>query len=366
MKSYNISKKIKTCKNNCIFCFIRQLPPGLRDSLYIKDDDYLLSYIYGNFITLTNLNQEDLKRIVKYRLEPLYISVHSLDGNIREHIFGNKRTMRGIENLIFLDKNGIKTNIQIVLCPGINDGKDLENTLLALNNDYKNILSTGIVPVGVTKYNKNNNLISYNKKTAVEIINFVNNIKKYYKSFKKNDNIYLSDEFYIISEIDFPPYNYYKNFYQIENGIGKSTCFLKQVDEYINNRGYTYEKKYKKVLIVTSEYGKVVIKKAIDKLEERYGTLRQDMKLFLKILEVKNKFLGGNIKVTGILSGEDIKINLKKEDIKKYDRVLIPKSIFNQDNLTIDNYKKLDLEKINKNIKIIPEDGYNFIKEIYS
>ncbi|MEA2016519.1 MAG: DUF512 domain-containing protein, partial [Actinomycetota bacterium] len=154
MNNYRITKNIKTCNNNCIFCFVKQLPRNLRSTLYVKDDDFLLSYMYGNFITLTNIGKKDLERIVRYRLEPLFVSVHSLDREVREVVFGNKKNMKGIENLKFLDKNGIKTNIQIVLCPGINDGNNMRNTLLNLITGYRNIMSIGIVPVGITKYNR--------------------------------------------------------------------------------------------------------------------------------------------------------------------------------------------------------------------
>jgi len=371
-KSYKIPEKIKNCNNDCIFCFIKQLPVSLRPSLYIKDDDYLLSYMYGNFITLTNVRKEDLDKIVKYKLEPLYISIHSMDEKIREVIFGNKKTMCGLENFEFLDKKGIKTNIQIVLCPGINDGRDLDNTLFTLINNYKNILSIGIVPVGITKYNKNNILKSYNKESSIALINDINSFKKFYMSLKKTSIIYLSDEFYVLGGIKFPQYKYYKKFYQIENGVGKSTYFLKQIKDFIKNHNIVNyissnmnkSNKYKYTLLITSEYGKVVIENAINIILEKLGSAGKRISSYLKILKVVNKFLGGNIKITGLLSGKDIELNLKREDMRVYDKILIPDSIFNKENLTIDNYTKQDLEKISKKIKIIPENGSSFIKEI--
>ncbi len=326
--------------------------------------------MYSNFITLTNVKKEDLDNIVKYRLEPLYISVHSVNENIREIIFGNKKTMCGLENLKFLDENGIKTNIQIVLCPDINDSGSLENTLFALIKNYKNILSIGIVPVGITKYNSNQNLEPYHKKGAIEVINDINNFKESYKSLKKTDIIYLSDEFYILAGISFPGYEYYKNFYQIENGIGKSIHFLKQIkdflkNDYISSRILGGIKNYKReILLVTSEYGKIVIENALGIVLKKLGDRGKEIVSFLKILKVVNKFLGGNIKITGLLSGRDIISNLKKENMHMYGKILIPNSIFNEENLTIDNYKKQDFEKIDRNIKIIPEDGFSFIREI--
>ena len=156
-------KKIKKCCNKCIFCFIDQLPVNLRSSLYLKDDDYLESFKHGNFITLTNLNKKDIENIIKYNLSPLYISFHSVDEKVRNLLFGNKNHKKSLNILKILDENKIKTHIQIVLCPGINDGSNLLNTLNFLTCNFKNILSIGIVPVGITKYNKNSLLLSFNK-----------------------------------------------------------------------------------------------------------------------------------------------------------------------------------------------------------
>jgi putative radical SAM enzyme (TIGR03279 family) len=370
LRSYRITKKIKTCKNDCIFCFIKQLPAGLRPSLYVRDDDYLLSYMYGNFITLTDVKREDLNRIVKYKLEPLYISVHSLDGNTREVLFGNNRSMAGIENLRFLDKSGIKSNIQIVLCPGINDGEDLEGTLFALIKEFKNVISVGIVPVGITKFNRENRLKPYGKKSSVKIIDFLKRFKSKYKKFKKTATIYLSDEFYLIAGTELPDYKYYRDFYQIENGIGKSTYFLKKVKDYMRNNfdgDKTAGEQAKNngfILLLTSEYGEIVIREALDVIIEKYTDYGNHTVPSVKILKIKNIFLGGNIRITGLMSGEDIMLNLKKKKLEIYDKILIPDCIFNDDGLTIDDYTKQDIKNIDKRIKIIPDDGHSFAEGI--
>ena len=367
MKNYKLlSKKIKTCKNNCIFCFIKQLPENLRPSLYVKDDDYLLSFMYGNFITLTNVTEGDLNKIIKYRLEPLYVSVHSLNKDVRRVIFGSKKNISGPENLKVLDKNNIKTNIQIVLCPGINDGRDLTDTLFTLTNDFKSILSIGIVPVGITRFNSNCNLEPYTREGALKVINKVNDFKKDYKSLKKSANIYLSDEFYILAGVVFPEYKYYGDFYQIENGIGKSSVFLKQVDDYIEFNYIPDKSNSNKrhILIVTSEYGKVIIGATLNIILKKINYTGEKIVSCVKVLEVENKFLGGNIKVTGLLSGEDIRSNLSEEDTETFKKILVPASIFNEENLTIDGFTRKDIEEISSRIKIISENGYSFISEI--
>jgi len=367
LKDYKlISKRIRTCKNNCIFCFIKQLPENLRPSLYIKDDDYLLSFMYGNFVTLTNVTERDLDKIIKYRLEPLYVSIHSLDKDIRRIIFNSKKSISGPENLKVLDKNNIKTNIQIVLCPGINDGKDLEETLLKLISSFKNILSIGIVPVGVTRFNKNSKIKSYTKENALKIINKINDFKKKHGSLKKSVNIFLSDEFYILAGMDFPEYKDYGNFYQIENGIGKSTVFLKEINEQIKI-DHTADKSGSDegpILVVTSEYGTKVIDESLNIILKKLKTAGKKIVSCVKVLEVKNKFLGGNVKVTGLLSGQDIKAALGEESTEGFEKILVPAGIFNEENLTIDGFNKKDIEEISSNIKIISEDGYSFIREI--
>jgi len=368
LKNYKlISKRIKTCKNNCIFCFIKQLPENLRSSLYVKDDDYLLSFMYGNFVTLTNVTERDLDKIIKYRLEPLYVSIHSLDKDIRKIIFNSKKSISGPENLKILDKNNISTNIQIVLCPGINDSKDLEATLLALISEFKNILSIGIVPVGITRFNKNPKIKAYTKENALKIINEINDFKKKHRSLKKSENIFLSDEFYILTDTDFPEYKYYGDFYQIENGIGRSTVFLKEIDEEIKfDRFVNISGSDKRsILVVTSEYGKKVIDKSLNIIIKKLKTAGKKIFSCVKVLEVENKFLGGNVKVTGLLSGQDIKSSLGEENIEGYDKILVPAGIFNEENFTIDDFNRKDIEEISSRIKVISEDGHSFIREIF-
>jgi putative radical SAM enzyme (TIGR03279 family) len=359
--------KIRTCVNNCIFCFISQLPQGLRSTLYIKDDDYLESYRHGNFITLTNLRNKDLEKIIKYRIEPLHISLHSFDEKIRNQLFGNNFNMNAIDSLADLDKNRIKTNIQIVLCPGINDGKDIEKTLSRLVTDFKNVLSIGIVPVGITKYNKTDGLTGFDKKRSLALINFLKNFKSGRKSVRNCNKIFLSDEFYIMAGLDFPEYNSYGRFYQIQNGIGKSVDFLKQTDNWFEKSkvGSNYLKKGGGILVITSEYGEVILKKALklikDKLkssEKRYNVTN------VKILTVKNDLLGGNVKVTGLLAGKDIIASLRKENLEKFSKILIPECIFNSDGNTLDGINRNAVISFDSKVKIIKENGFIFTKEI--
>ncbi|MBN1299017.1 MAG: DUF512 domain-containing protein [Actinobacteria bacterium] len=363
---------MKACKNNCIFCFIKQLPEGLRQSLYIKDDDFIESFTHGNFITLTNLNKKEIDNIVKYKIEPLQISLHSFDKKVRNILFGNKKNYEAVKIFKFLDRNAVRTNIQIVLCPGINDGSDLVNTLDILTSIFNSVLSVGIVPVGITKYNKCSLLKSFDSALSSSLIEFINGYKRINIKNKKSQIIYLSDEFYIMAKKELPGYRSYGRFLQIKNGIGKTIDFLNEFER--SFKKYANDKNIKKmlktdILIVTSEYGKEVFAKAfsiveglIPEAENKSGIYKK-----IKILPVKNNFLGGNVKVTGLLAGSDIIESLKSTDMDAYEKILIPECIFNSEGITIDNFGIKDFSGRKKdNIIICPEEGKELARKLLS
>jgi NifB/MoaA-like Fe-S oxidoreductase len=382
---------MKKCRNKCIFCFINQLPENLRSSLYVKDDDYLESFKYGNFITLTNLNKKDIENILKYKLSPLYVSFHSASDSVRNILFGNETNKRASDILKILDLNNIKIHIQIVLCPGINDRDDLLNTLDFLNNNFKNILSIGVVPVGITDYNKNPLLFKFEDESSEKLIEIINNYNKK-GNYKKR--IFLSDEFYIIAGQDFPDYKSYGNFEQIENGIGlcrnfifESDSCLKKISQKIifnafMESKFIYEgskddsKKIlkncnKNILILTSEYFYEAMLKQIEKIKKTIKKKTLNLNLNLKVNYIKNHFLGGNVKVAGLLTYYDFicwynsQSNVNKKEFKEYDKIIIPNVIFNKEGLTLDNKIKNDFLIIYDNIKFIDPDGKSFLKEIF-
>lgn len=383
---------MKKCRNKCMFCFIDQLPDNLRSTLYFKDDDYLESFKHGNFITLTNLNKKDIENILKYNISPLYVSFHSANSNIREILFGNKNTDKATDILKIFDKNKIHVHIQIVLCPGINDGNDLLNNLYFLNNNFKNILSIGIVPVGITDYNKNPKLLKFDRNSSKELIEIVNN---YNEKDKHKKNVFLADEFYIIAGQDFPGYKSYGNFYQIENGIGlcrnfiyESDCFLKKITANLisgalpgNKILYNISLKDrlkkmvenlpKNVLILTSEYFYETMNNQVEKIKRYIKKKTLNLNLNLKVNCVKNYFLGGNVKVSGLLTYHDFMCwynsqnSINKKEFYRYDKIIIPNIIFNKDDLTLDNKIKSDFLNIYKSIKFIDPDGESFLREIF-
>jgi putative radical SAM enzyme (TIGR03279 family) len=341
------------------------MPPGLRSSLYIKDDDYMQSFLYANFITLTNIDRDDIESIVSHMMQPLYISVHSMDPAVRKKIFGIDDSMKSLEHLGRLDGARIHTNIQIVLIPGINDEEDLKHTIETLIQKHRNIQSIGIVPVGITRYNKNTELRAVNKKDAEKAIDLLGSLAHEYGE-KVSGKVFLSDEFYLLSGIGIPSYESYGNFLQINNGIGKSAEFLFDIKVFSGQkRGYRPgHGAGKRILIITSEYGCRIMEQAL----EIIGASKKDDLLYnetsFEIKTVKNVFFGGNVKVTGLLAGADILNNIDSRTIKDYSSVLIPGSIFNDDGLTLDGYTREDLISMGENIRITGEDGESLVHAI--
>jgi len=261
---------------------------------------------------------------------------------------------------------GIRSNIQIVLVPGVNDSKDLKNTIIKLHEEYKNIDSIGIVPVGVTGYNKNKKVRPVNGKEARHTIKILDKLKKKYGK-KFSDTVFLSDEFYILAGKSLPSFNSYGKLFQIENGIGKSADFLKEIKNNLPDliKNVFSRRNNLNILLITSEYGAVVLEEAISLIIDLLNNFTgPEQNISIDIEVVKNIFLGGNVKVTGLLSGADIIKKFNNINTKIYDSIFIPDSIFNNDGLTIDDIDMLKIKTINKKIRIIPENGKNFLKEI--
>jgi putative radical SAM enzyme (TIGR03279 family) len=346
------------------------LPPGLRHSLYIKDDDYLESYSHGNFITLTNLSENDIKKIIKFKIEPLHVSIHSFNPEIRKILFCGIKDDKAPARFKELDDNKIRTNVQIVLCPGINDGADLVNSLEILINDFKNVLSVGIVPVGITKYSKNSLLRSYRRSSCSGLIDFIEDFKNSYEKNNATGKIFLSDEFYIISGRPLPGYAAYGKFLQIQNGIGKSRDFLNDIFLKLKKTKpgaislQIQSANKRKKLIITSEYGIKVLEQAFNAADDFLAALGLQKPAGYRLMAVKNEFLGGNVKVTGLLSGQDILNCLKKVNSTAYDDILVPGCIFNYNSKTLDDYSPEDILGFCGNIKIVPEDGKSFAESL--
>jgi putative radical SAM enzyme (TIGR03279 family) len=345
--------KVMTCKNNCVFCFVKQLPKGLRKTLYIKDEDYRLSFLYGNYITLSNLTKEDKIRIVKQKISPLYISVHSTNRDIRNKLLGNNNAPDIVKELRFLADNRIYFNAQIVLCPGFNDGEDLKQTISTLYKFYPYLLSIAVVPVGLTIYNKTC-LKPVEKKEAVEALEIIENFQKRFQKKHGNPIVYGSDELYLKAESSMPNYKLYGNFPQLENGVGMVSMFMYKAKKIKPEKG-RYTKK--KILTFTGVSFYPFLKKFIDRLNERE-------EINVDVVPVENLFFGKSITVTGLLTGRDVikkVLNIKDN----YELLLIPDVVLNNDDKFLDDVTLEDVESaLGINVKKIESTPDGFIEGI--
>jgi putative radical SAM enzyme (TIGR03279 family) len=288
---------VQRCVNKCIFCFVDQMAPGMRESLYVKDDDYRLSFLYGNFVTLTNVTPTEMARIRRLHLSPLYISVHTTNGALREKLLSNKRASKIMDQLTTLIDSDIELHTQVVLCPGINDGEILVQTIRDLYAQHPAILSLAIVPVGLSKYR--DNCEPLHKFTADQASSVIDMVSIWQDSCRKksgNSFVYLADEFYLAANYPIPEYEMYDEFPQLENGIGLIRSFLTQWQDVITDAtGYQEEHTLD-----------VVCGMSAKKILQSLLTNLSISNLIIRVVAVENKFFGPDITVTGLLTGQDI------------------------------------------------------------
>ena len=328
--------EIRSCSNKCIFCFVYQNPKGLRRTLYVKDEDYRFSFLYGNYITLTNTGKADLRRIIKQRLSPLYISIHATDVDCRKKLLGIHHDDHIMENLDFLVKGGIELHMQIVVCPGINDGDILIKTIKDLIIFYPGVKSVAIVPVGLTKHRKN--LFPLRLHTVEELENIINIANKLHEECRKKFGsgfVYLTDEFFLKTNKPVPAKYYYDDFYQIENGVGMVHTLLEQFESEFAGLPGSIPHPFK-ITWITGTLAFVFMKKYI------ISRLKKINKLDLDLIAIPNSFFGHSVSVSGLLTGQDIFEYLKDKDLG--DLVLLPPRILNDDNLFLDNWSLDKLE----------------------
>ena len=346
---------LKKCKNKCIFCFVDQEPPNLRNTLNIKDDDYRFSFLQGSYITLTNFDKDDFDRVVKFNLSPLNISVHTTDPKLRTYMMKNPNASKILEQLEFLAANDIDYNTQLVMCPEINDGENLNKSIKDLSEFYPNILSIAVVPVGLTKY-KNKDLRTFTKKESQQVLK---QIKKWQKVLndKFNENfLYASDEFYLMTDSKIPDYDHYNDFPQLENGIGLTRIFRDKYDKiknkYINTIISSREIEFN---IITSVLGKKAIKPVIDDINSRQNKVKINIEI------VKNDFFGETVTVTGLLTAQDIQKTIDNIDNKN---IMIPKIVLNDENNFIDEVSIDEFINRNKNKNIYVCNDIQDIMEV--
>ena len=328
--------KIRQCANNCYFCFVDQVAPNMRDSLYIKDDDYRLSFLYGNFVTMTNMGPRDLERIHRLHLSPLYISVHTTNPKLRGEMLRTKRGELIMEQLAKLNEADVEYHTQVVLCPGLNDGAELDRTIQDIISMQPCAKTLGVVPVGLTKFRENcYPLKTFDAQGAKKVIEQVRHWQEKMRKQTGKNFIYLSDEFYLLAGEALPKAEEYDGFPQLDNGIGLTRNFIEQWKETKINPN-NYQKLLNLDIICGKSAGKV-IKNLVDELNID--------NLNANVLALENEFFGHEVTVTGLLTGQDIIKNLKQNKANR-DGIIIPSCALREgEDIFLDDYTLEDIKK---------------------
>jgi putative radical SAM enzyme (TIGR03279 family) len=350
---------IKVCSNNCIFCFIDQMPRGMRKTLYLKDDDTRLSFLYGNFITLTNLSEDEIRRIIRYRISPIKVSVHTTDSDLRKFMMGNDKDVDIIKYLSRLTDAGITVDCQVVLVKDVNDGKVLDKTIRDLSKLHPNLRSVAVVPVGLTDFrDKLFEIKPFDKESSSNLVQQVTVLQDEMYSKLKTRFVFIADEFYITSGKKFPHYREYENFDQLENGIGLCRLFEWEIDNCLKKIEFVEKKENneKEITIVTGVA-------AYDLLSVVSKKIMKKVNVKINVEKIVNNFFGEKITVAGLVTGKDIIKQLKHKDCGQ---ILIPSCMLNDENgVFLDDLTVEDLEKeLKTKVNVLKVDGEELINFI--
>ncbi|MEG0912480.1 MAG: DUF512 domain-containing protein [Oscillospiraceae bacterium] len=346
-----------TCRNSCVFCFIDQLPKGLRESLYFKDDDERLSFLFGNYITLTNLGDREVQRIIEMKVSPINISIHTTNEKLRCEMMGNRFAGEKLKYLYQLAQAGLEINCQIVLCRGLNDGEELRKTLGNLTALYPSVQSIACVPVGLTEHREGlAKLEAFDRQSACEVLDIMGDINADCKQKYGVNLAYPADEFFLLAGRRIPPIEYYDELLQTENGVGMLAVladdFSYALDEAVEDRDEHT------CTIATGEAAYETILGLTEKAKQKIPRLR------CEVVAIKNNFFGGNVVVSGLVTATDIISQLGGKTIKG-DTLLIPENMLRRegdmflDSITVEQLSR----KLNKKIRIV-SDGADLIEAL--
>ncbi len=352
--------KHKRCKNSCIFCFIDQLPKGLRQSLYFKDDDSRLSFLFGNYITLTNLTEHDVERIIKMHISPINASVHTMNPGLRVSMMKNPFAGEALNYLNRFSDAGISINAQLVLCPGINDGSELEFSLKKLS-ELQSVNSIAAVPVGLTKYREGLAEIKpYDKDTAAAVIDIIDKFNADREQIGMDKLAYPADEFYQIACREFPDYEYYRDFPQLDNGVG---LYVSTEQEFMDSMAeYESDDRYRCFAFATGVAAFPLLEALSSRFCEKFVNSE------IKGYNIVNRFFGESVTVAGLVTGRDLIDSLKNENFCS-PRLLLPSVMFKseQEKIFLDDISAEDVEKeLNTEVVIAPCDGGMLFDLFYS
>ncbi len=348
--------KQRSCRNNCVFCFIDQLPKGMRDSLYFKDDDSRMSFLFGNYITLTNITEHEVERIIKMHISPVNISVHTTNPELRCKMMNNRFAGESLNVLWRLCEAGIDLNCQLVLCPEWNDGDELKRSLSDLIK-HPSIKSIACVPVGLTGHREGlAELKPFDKQTAAKVIDITENFGDETEKLYGERRVFAADEFYLLSKRTMPEAGFYGDFLQIENGVGMWASFKAEFEEAIEDEEELDTKR--KITVVTGEAAYPLISNCIDILRTKWHNLE------CNVMAIKNNFFGGKITVAGLVTGKDIAEQLKSTDIG--DELIVPSVMLRHErDMFLDSMTIEELEKaLNTKVRITDNDAWSLVDAV--
>lgn len=360
----------RSCRNKCIFCFIDQMPPGMRETLYFKDDDSRLSFLQGNYITLTNMSQKDVDRIVKFRLAPINISIHTTNPELRSKMLNNRFAGEKLKYLETFYKAGIEMNGQIVLCKNVNDGEELERSIDDLSKFLPYLKSVSVVPAGVTKYRDGLfNLEMFNRQDAIRLIDTIESRQQEFYNKYGLHFIHASDEWYIMAGRDFPEENRYDGYLQIENGVGMMRSFINEFYKALHNikRRKDYNSLSNniknKLTIATGKLAYAAINDFAKKITEAFPHIE------INVVCIRNDFFGETITVSGLITGKDL-IKQIKERLDKGEELgktlMIPSNMLRAgEDVFLDDVTISQVEKA-LGMKVVPvdSDGKKFLDAV--
>ncbi|KKD35034.1 TIGR03279 family radical SAM protein [Limnoraphis robusta] len=337
------------CNNRCPFCFIDQQPPGKRETLYLKDDDYRLSFLYGSYLTLTNLPQREWERIAQMRLSPLYVSVHATEPDVRIRLLKNARAGEILKQLQWFQENRLQIHAQVVVCPGINDGQHLEKTLQDLTQftrgEIPTVASVAVVPVGLTRFRPvEDELIPVTPEKAAEVIAQVQTIQEKLQQKQRKNSVWLADEWFLIARQELPPTSHYEDYPQIGNGVGSIRKFLQEFETAIAKFPNSRQTPRKFTWVVGNAV-EVAFRPVVQRLNQISG-------LTVEMVPLCSQYWGQTISVTGLLTGQDLLESLKGKDLG--DGILLPSVMLkHEDTLFLDDMSVGELSA-QLNVPIFP------------
>lgn len=349
----------KSCRNHCIFCFINQMPKGMRDTLYFHDDDARLSFLQGNYITLTNMSDHDIDRIIEYHLQPINISFHTLDPELRRRMLHNRFAGDVYPKIKKLKDAGISLNGQIVLCKGWNDGEDLENSLRGFEQYMPELQSVSVVPVGMTKFrdqNKEEKLEPFTSGDASKVIDQIERWQEYYYKKYGTHLVHASDEWYILAGRELPPEENYDGYQQLENGVGMVRLLISEVEEYLKE--LDGDRRSRRTTIATGKLAAPYLEELAHEVQEKFPEVT------CRVVPIRNDFFGESITVSGLITGRDLVSQLKGMDLG--DQLLIPVNMLRSgertllDDMTVDDIA----QSLQIRVGIVESTGRDFVNAL--